>query len=104
MDLQEIVKQSKLLKPKSQQKMDENLLHLLDQIESSVILEGPYRLDLGSNIIMRLDSYRKGVISEGLLSILLAFMLIRRLPCRFYMVVRPTVFCEYLRQKSDKQS
>lgn len=100
MDLQEIIKQSKLLKPKSHQKMVENLFHLIDQIESSVILEGPYRLVLDSNIIMRLESYRQGVISEGLLSILLAFMLIKRLPYRFDMVVRPTVFYEYLRQKN----
>lgn len=100
MDLHEIIKQSKLLKPKSQQKMGENLFHLIDQIESSVILEGPYRLVLDSNIIMRLESYRQGVISEGLLSILLAFMLIKRLPYRFDMVVRPTVFYEYLRQKN----
>lgn len=100
MDLQEIVRQGKQLKPKNQKKMGENLLHLIDQIESSVILEGPYRLVLDSNIIMRLESYRQGVVSEGLLSILLAFMLIKRLPYRFDMVVRPTVFYEYLRQKN----
>ncbi|MGU2329654.1 hypothetical protein ACTVWX_08415 [Pseudomonas aeruginosa] len=99
MDLQEIIKQGKMLKPKSQKNMGKNLLHLIDQIESSVILEGPYRLVIDSNIIMRLELYRQGVISEGLLSILLAFMLIRLLPYRFDMVVRPTVFYEYLRQK-----
>lgn len=99
MNLQEIIKHSKLLKAKSQQKMGENLFHLLDQVESSVILEGPYRLVLDSNIIMRLESYRQGIISEGLLSILLAFMLIKRLPYRFDLVVRPTVFYEYLRQR-----
>lgn len=100
MDLQEIIKQSKLLKPKSRQKMGENLFNLLDQVESAVILEGPYRLVLDSNIIMRLEAYRQGVISEGLLSVLLVFMLIKRLPYRFDMVVRPTVFYEYLRQKN----
>lgn len=104
MDLQEIIKQSKLLAPKSRQKMGENLFHLIDQIESSVILEGPYRLVLDSNIIMRLESYRQGVVSEGLLSILLIFILIKRLPYRFDMVVRPTVFYEYLRKKNLKST
>lgn len=47
--------------------MGENLLHLSNQIESSVILEGPYRLVLDSNVVMRFESYRQGVVSEGLL-------------------------------------
>lgn len=104
MNLQEIITQIRLLKPKSQRKVSENLFYLAEQLESSVILEGPYRLVLDSNIIMRLESYREGEISEGLLSVLLIFILIRKMPYRFDMVVRPSVFYEYLRQKNVASS
>lgn len=104
MEIQEIAIQFKALKQKSKDTFTQNLLSLFNQIESAVILEGPYRLVLDSNIIMRLESYRQGNVSEGLLSILLAFKLIKKLPFHFDLVVRPTVFYEYLRQKNLKST
>ncbi|ENF6257880.1 hypothetical protein ABRW01_002822 [Escherichia coli] len=104
MKIEEILIRFKALKPKSKITFTKNLISLLDQIESALILEGPYRLVLDSNIIMRLESYRQGNISEGLLSILLTFKLIKKLPFHFDLVVRPTVFYEYLRQKNLKST
>lgn len=100
MEIQEITNRIKALKPKSKQAFIQNLIYLIKQIEHSVILEGPYRLVLDSNIIMRLESYRQGNVAEGLLSIFLAFKLLKKLPFHFDLVVRPTVFYEYLRQKN----
>lgn len=77
MKIEEISIQFKAPNPKSKITFTKNLISLLDQIESALILEGPYRLVLDSNIIMRLESYRQGNISEGLLSILLTFKLIK---------------------------
>lgn len=104
MELEEIAIRFKALKQKSKNAFIQNILSLFNQIESAVILEGPYRLVLDSNIIMRLESYRQGNVSEGLLSILLAFKLIKKLPFHFDLVVRPTVFYEYLRQKNLKST
>lgn len=104
METEEISTRFKSLKQKTKITFTQNLFSLLNQIESAVILEGPYRLVLDSNIIMRLESYRQGNVSEGLLSILLAFKLIKRLPFHFDLVVRPTVFYEYLRQKNLKST
>lgn len=104
MEIKEIAIRFKALKQKSKNTFIQNLSSLLNQIESAVILEGPYRLVLDSNIIMRLESYRQGNVSEGLLSILLAFKLIKKLPFHFDLVVRPTVFYEYLRQKNLKST
>ncbi|HHZ4533972.1 hypothetical protein KX490_18565 [Escherichia coli] len=104
MKIEEISIRFKALKPKSKITFTKNLISLLDQIESALILEGPYRLVLDSNIIMRLESYRQGNISEGLLSILLTFKLIKKSPFHFDLVVRPTVFYEYLRQKNLKST
>ncbi|KTQ46863.1 hypothetical protein NS31R_20605 [Enterobacter cancerogenus] len=100
MEIKEIAIRFKALKQKSKNTFIQNLSFLFNQIKSAVILEGPYRLVLDSNIIMRLESYRQGNVSEGLLSILLAFKLIKKLPFHFYLVVRSTVFYEYLRQKN----
>jgi len=104
MEVEEIAVRFKALKQKSKNTFIQNILSLFNQIESAVILEGPYRLVLDSNIIMRLESYRQGNVSEGLLSILLAFKLIKKLPFHFDLVVRPTVFYEYLRQKNLKST
>lgn len=104
MEIQEIALRFKALKKKSKNTFIQNLSNLFTQIESAVILDGPYRLVLDSNIIMRLESYRQGNVSEGLLSILLAFKLIKQLPFHFDLVVRPTVFYEYLRQKNLKST
>lgn len=104
MEIQEIAIRFRALKQKSKNTFIQNLFSLFNQIESAVILEGPYRLVLDSNIIMRLESYRQGNVSEGLLSILLAFKLIKKLPFHFDLVVRPTVFYEYLRQKNLKST
>ncbi|EPK5159241.1 hypothetical protein I8I59_004654 [Enterobacter cloacae] len=104
MEIKEIAIHFKALKQKSKNTFIQNLSFLFNQIESAVILEGPYRLVLDSNIIMRLESYRQGNVSEGLLSILLAFKLIKKLPFHFDLVVRPTVFYEYLRQKNLKST
>ncbi|MCZ3384921.1 hypothetical protein O3S68_21815 [Kosakonia sp. SOY2] len=104
MEIEEISIRFKALKQKSKNTFFQNLLSLFNQIESALILEGPYRLVLDSNIILRLESYRQGNVSEGLLSILLAFKLIKKLPFHFDLVVRPTVFYEYLRQKNLKNT
>lgn len=104
MEIEKIAIRFKALKKKSKNTFIQNLFSLLNQIESAVILEGPYRLVLDSNIIMRLESYRQGNVSEGLLSILLAFKFIKKLPFHFDLVVRPTVFYEYLRQKNLKST
>lgn len=104
MEIEEISNRFKALKKKSKDAFFQNLSSLLNQIESAVILEGPYRLILDSNIIMRLESYRQGNVSEGLLSILLAFKFIKKLPFHFDLVIRPTVFYEYLRQKNLKST
>ncbi|CRM45613.1 hypothetical protein [Pseudomonas sp. 24 E 13] len=97
MNIDEIIKHAENLKPKSRNRFLENFLTLINQIESSVMLRGPYRLVLDSNIIMRLEEYRDGKINEGILSILLAFILIKRLPYHIDLVIRPSVFYEYLR-------
>ncbi|MGY4661149.1 hypothetical protein ACVWZ9_001943 [Pseudomonas chlororaphis] len=104
MNIEEIIKHSNELKPKSHKRFVENLVTLLDQIESSVMLRGPYRLVLDSNIIMRLEDYRQGKINEGVLSILLAFMLIKKLPHHVDLVIRPSVFYEYLRLRNVKST
>lgn len=44
MEIQEIAIQFKALKQKSKDTFTQNLLSLFNQIESAVILEGPYRL------------------------------------------------------------
>ncbi|CAK0693069.1 TPA: hypothetical protein IGA17_004827 [Escherichia coli] len=100
MKIEEISIRFKTLKQKSKITFIQNLTSLLNQVESALFLEGPYRLVLDSNIIMRLESYRQGNVSEGLLSILLVFKFIKKLPFHFDLVVRPTVFYEYLRQKN----
>lgn len=68
------------------------------------MLRGPYRLVLDSNIIMRLEDYRQGKINEGVLSVFYAFMLIKKLPHHFDLVIRPSVFYEYLRLNNVKSS
>ncbi|WP_454833535.1 hypothetical protein [Pseudomonas lini] len=104
MNIDEIIKHSNELNPKSRKRFVENFVTLLDQIESSVMLRGPYRLVLDSNIIMRLEDYRQGKINEGVLSILLAFMLIKKLPHHVDLVIRPSVFYEYLRLRNVKST
>lgn len=100
MEISKIVAEIKRLRPKAQERFAENLIMLISQIERSVILRGPYRLVVDSNILMRLESYRTGNITEGLLSILLAFALIKRLPFHIDVVIRPVVFYEFLRLKN----
>lgn len=92
MEISKIAEEIKRLKPKAHDRFAENLVMLISQIERSVMLRGPYRLVVDSNILMRLESYRSGNITEGLLSILLAFALIKRLPFHIDVVVRPVVF------------
>ncbi len=104
MNIEEIIKHSNELNPKSRKRFVENLVILLDQIESSVMLRGPYRLVLDSNIIMRLEDYRQGKINEGVLSVLLAFILIKKLPHHIDLVIRPSVFYEYLRLRNVKST
>ncbi|AZD05457.1 hypothetical protein C4K26_0016 [Pseudomonas chlororaphis] len=104
MNIDEIIKHSKNLTPKSRRRFIENSLTLINQIEFSVILRGPYRLVLDSNIIMRLEDYRLGKINEGVLSILLVFILIKRLPHHIDLVIRPSVFYEYLRLSNVSSS
>jgi len=100
MEISKIADEIKRLKPKAHERFAENLIMLISQIERSVMLRGPYRLVVDSNILMRLESYRSGNITEGLLSILLAFALIKRLPFHIDVVVRPVVFYEFLRLKN----
>lgn len=97
MNIDQIIKHVEKLPEKSRNRFIENTLILLNQIEWSVMLRGPYRLVLDSNIIMRLEDYRLGTINEGGLSVLFAFMLIKKLPHHFDLVIRPSVFYEYLR-------
>lgn len=100
MELGKIACEVKNLKTKSQKRFLINLSTLVEQIRSGLVLRGPYRLVLDSNIIMRLESYNIGEVTEGLLSILLGFNFVKRLPYHIDVVVRPSVFYEFLRLKN----
>ncbi|OHY90170.1 hypothetical protein BI375_07945 [Vibrio rotiferianus] len=99
MEIIDIAQNLSKLKKKQQKRFFENLYILFSQLISSSVLRGPYRLVLDSNIIMRLESYRKGNITEGVLSTLLFFHYLRRTDLSVDIVVRPSVFYEYCRQK-----
>lgn len=102
MDVDRISKAIPKLKKKSQKRFIENVRILFSQLSSSVCLRGPYRLIVDSNIIMRLESYRNGNITEGVLSVFLFFDFLKRSNFRCDLVVRPSVFYEFVRQKKFK--
>lgn len=90
----------KSLKFKQYKTFLSKLLDLTNQIESTMMLRGPYRLVLDSNIVMRLESLRQGKITEGVLATLLAFLFVKRLPFHIDLVIRPVVFYEFIRQRN----
>ncbi len=98
--LEYIVDHVKSLKSKPYKTFVSKLLDLVHQIESAMMLRGPYRLVLDSNIVMRLESLRQGKITEGVLATLLAFLFVKRLPFHVDLVIRPVVFYEFLRQRN----
>ena len=99
MDVDRISKEIPKLRKKSQKRFVENVLILFSQLSSSVCLRGPYRLIVDSNIIMRLESYRNGNITEGVLSVFLFFDFLKRSNFRADLVIRPSVFYEFVHQK-----
>ncbi|MCX4164568.1 hypothetical protein NID80_24050 [Paraburkholderia megapolitana] len=98
--LEYIVDHVKSLKSKPYKTFVSKLVDLTHQIESAMMLRGPYRLVLDSNIVMRLESLRQGKITEGVLATLLAFLFVKRLPFHVDLVIRPVVFYEFLRQRN----
>lgn len=100
MHVKEIAEALPRLKKKSQKRFFENIFILFEQLTSSVILRGPYRLVVDSNIIMRLESYQNGKITEGALSIFLFFEFLKRSSFSCDIVIRPSVFYEFVRQKN----
>lgn len=100
--IEAIVEEIRKLKGKPYRTFLGQLIDLTRQIDSSMMLRGPYRLVLDSNIVMRLESLRQGKVTEGVLSTLLAFFFIKTLPFHIDIVVRPVVFYEFLRQRNVK--
>lgn len=99
MEIVDIARNLSGLKKKQKERFFENTRILFSQLNDSIVLRGPYRLVLDSNIIMRLESYKKGNITEGVLSVFLFFEFLKRTNLQVDIVIRPTVFYEYSRQK-----
>ena len=100
MNIDTIAKKVKNLKPASRAAFEKNVVLLFDQFYEAAVLRKPYRLVLDSNIIIQLENYREDSVSEGLLSIFLFFDYFRRSSFDADIVVMPSVFYEFLRQKS----
>lgn len=99
MDIEKVSKELSKLNKNSQKQFFKNLYMLLSQLTVSSSLRGPYRLVLDSNIIMRLESYRNGKITEGLLAVFVFFLFLKKSNFQCDIVIRPTVFYEFIRQK-----
>jgi hypothetical protein len=88
------------LNKKSQKRFFSNVLMLFTQFTRALSLRGPYRLVLDSNIIMRLESYRNSNVTEGVLAVFVFFEFLKQSGFKCDIVILPSVFYEFVRQKN----